>query len=73
MTVRSTAAAGCSTLDTEGPSFKGDGGLVKYQDIIEVKGDDHWVLRSRALGDDGAWGPFFMNADYRRKARGRVR
>jgi Protein of unknown function (DUF1579) len=56
------------TLDTEGPSFKGDGGLVKYQDIIEVKGDDHWVLRSRALGDDGAWGPFFMNADYRRKA-----
>jgi hypothetical protein len=54
------------TLDTEGPSFAGDGKLVKYQDIIEFKGDDHRVLSSQALGDDGKWRRF-MTANYRRK------
>ena len=55
------------TLDSEGPSFTGDGRTVKYQDIIEWKSDDHRTLSSRAKGDDGKWGPFFMTAHYRRK------
>lgn len=51
------------TLDTEGPSFKGDGKLVKYQDIIEIKNDDHRTLSSQTLGDDGMWHRF-MTANY---------
>ena len=54
------------TLDTEGPSFAGDGKLVKYQDIIEFRGDDLRVLSSQMLGDDGKWHRF-MTANYRRK------
>ena len=53
------------TLDAEGPSFAGDGKLVKYQDIIEFKSDDHRVLSSQMLGDDGKWHRF-MTANYRR-------
>jgi hypothetical protein len=54
------------TLDSEGPSMKGDGTLAKYQDAIEVKSDDHRVLTSRVLGEDGKW-TLFMTAHYRRK------
>jgi len=54
------------TLDTEGPSFSGDGSTAKYQDIIEFVSDDHRTLSSRCLGDDGQWHPF-MKAHYRRK------
>lgn len=54
------------TLDTEGPSFAGDGTLVKYQDIIEMKSDDHRVMTSRVLGTDGTWNQF-MTANYRRR------
>ena len=53
------------TLDTEGPSFAGDGKLAKYQDKIEFESDDHRVLSSQALGDDGRWRRF-MTAHYRR-------
>lgn len=53
------------TLDTEGPNFSGDGSMAKYQDIIEIVDDNHWILRSRALGDDGKWIPF-MEGHYRR-------
>jgi hypothetical protein len=55
------------TLDTLGPSFSGDGRLVRYQDIIAWEGDDHRTLRSRAMGEDGGWGPYFVTAHYRRK------
>jgi len=54
------------TLDTEGPSFTGDGKMVKYQDIIEFISDDHRTLSSQVLGADGKWMPF-MKAQYRRK------
>jgi hypothetical protein len=54
------------TLDTEGPSFAGDGNMARYQDIIEFVGDDHRILRSRMPGDDGNWIEF-MTAHYRRK------
>jgi hypothetical protein len=54
------------TLDTVGPSFTEAGKMVKYQDVIELKSDDHRVLTSRVLGDDGQWHTF-MTAHYRRK------
>lgn len=60
------AAEKVLTLDTEGPSFAGDGTLSKYQDIIEFLSDDHRTLSSQVLGADGQWQPF-MKAHYRRK------
>lgn len=59
------AAERVLTLDSEGPSFTGEG-MAKYQDIIEFITDDHRVLRSQVQGPDGQWQPF-MKADYRRK------
>ena len=53
------------TLDSEGPSFSGDGSMVKYQDIVEIKDDNHWILKSRMPGEDGKWLEF-MTAHYRR-------
>jgi hypothetical protein len=55
------------TLDSEGPSFSGDGTTVKYQDIVELRDDDHWILRSRMPGEDGKWLEF-MTAHYRRQS-----
>lgn len=54
------------TLDSEGPTFTGDGTMAKYQDIIEFLSDDHRTLSSQVLGADGKWQPF-MKAHYRRK------
>jgi hypothetical protein len=53
------------TLNAEGPDFSTPGKTAKYQDIIEFVSDDHRVLRSQTLGDDGTWHPF-MEAHYRR-------
>jgi hypothetical protein len=53
-------------LDAEGPSFTGEG-TVKYQDRIEIVDDDHRILTSQMLGDDGKWNRF-MTAHYRRKS-----
>jgi hypothetical protein len=53
------------TLDTEGPSMAGDGKMSRYQDVIEFKSDDHRILASQVLGDDGEWHRF-MTAHYRR-------
>ena len=58
------AAGRILTLDTEGPSWTGDG-TAKYKDIIEIVSDDHRTLTSRMLGDDGQWNEF-MKAHYRR-------
>lgn len=56
------------TLDTEGPSFtEGAGGMAKFQDIIELRSEDHRILTSRTLGEDGTW-QAFMTAHYRRKS-----
>jgi len=54
------------TLDSEGPSFSGDGSMSRYQDIIEFVSDDHRTLTSRMLGPDGEW-TTFMSAHYRRR------
>lgn len=53
------------TLDTEGPTCKGEG-LCKYQDIITIHGPDHWELSSRILGEDGKWS-WIMTGHHRRK------
>jgi hypothetical protein len=52
------------TLDTEGPSFTGEG-MTQYQDIIEFIDDSHRTLTSRFVGPDGKW-HHFMTAHYRR-------
>jgi len=54
------------TLNADGPDFTSEGKLAKYQDVIEFKSDDHRVLTSRVLGDDGSWQQF-MTANYRRQ------
>lgn len=54
------------TLDTEGPDFAVQGKLAKYRDVIEFKSDDHRVLTSHTLGDDGNWRQF-VTANYWRK------
>jgi hypothetical protein len=59
-------ATGVLTLEAEGPSMSGDGSLAKYHDVIEFRSNDHRVLTSHVLGDDGKWQQF-MTADYRRK------
>lgn len=53
------------TLDTEGPSFKGDGTTAKYQDVITLHGPDERTLHSQTLQPDGSW-KRFMTATYRR-------
>jgi hypothetical protein len=59
------AAERVLTLDAEGPSMTGEGQMAKYQDVIELKSDDHRMLTSHVLGDDGTWHQF-MTANYRR-------
>ncbi|MBI3320549.1 MAG: DUF1579 domain-containing protein [Candidatus Omnitrophica bacterium] len=60
------AAGTTLTLNTEGPGIAGDGKAAKFKDVIELKSDDHRVLTSQMLGDDGTWHRF-MTANYRRK------
>jgi len=60
------AAERVLTLDTEGPNMTVEGKTSKYKDVIEFKSDDHRVLTSHILGDDGKWQQF-MTSDYRRK------
>jgi uncharacterized protein DUF1579 len=60
------AAEKVLTLETEGPNFSAGGKMAKYRDVIEFKSDDHRLLTSHTLGDDGEWHQF-MTANYRRK------
>ena len=53
------------TLDSEGPSFSGDGTMAKYQDIIEIIDRDHYTMTSQLQGPDGQW-VRFMHGAYRR-------
>jgi hypothetical protein len=60
------AAERVLTLDAEGPDMAAEGKTAKYRDVIELKTDDHRVLTSHMLGDDGTWHQF-MTAHYRWK------
>src|SRR5262249_26830794 len=52
------AAAKVLTLDAEGPSFANPAQSARYQDIIEMVSDNHHILSSQVLGDDGLWHRF---------------
>jgi Protein of unknown function (DUF1579) len=54
------------TLNAEGPHMVAEGKMARYKDVIEFKSEDHRVLTSHMLGDDGEWHEF-MTANYRRK------
>jgi Protein of unknown function (DUF1579) len=60
------AAERVLTLNSEGPSMSDDGTMSSYQDVIEIKSDDHRTLTGRVRTPDGTWQPF-MTVDYRRK------
>ncbi len=60
------AAEKVLTLHTDGPSVSEASRMTKYKDVIEMRGEDHRVLTSHMLGDDGRW-VTFMTAHYRRK------
>jgi len=53
------------TLESEGPSFAGDGTTGKYRDVVELVNDDQRTLTSHVLRPDGTWTKF-MTAHYRR-------
>jgi hypothetical protein len=59
------AAERVLTLNSEGPSMSGDGTMAKYQDVIELKGNDRRTLTARVLGNDGKWNQF-MTTEYKR-------
>lgn len=54
------------TLDTEGPSFTGEG-TARYRDIVELQGDDLRLLTSEVQGPDGGWARI-MRGTFRRTA-----
>lgn len=54
------------TLEAEGPDMTDPGKTAKYQDIIEIKGNDEHLFYSQAQGGDGQWHRF-MNSTYRRR------
>jgi hypothetical protein len=60
------AAERVLTLESDGPSLTVEGAMAKYRDVIELVSDDHRVLHSQVLGEDGQWQQF-MTAHYRRK------
>ena len=60
------AAERVLTLHSEGPAMAGEGTMAQYKDVIEFKNDDHRVLTSFCLGDDGQWHQF-MTANYYRQ------
>ncbi len=53
------------TLDSEGPSFTGDGTMAKYQDMIEFLDINHRTLSSQYLRPDGQWVKFMTVHYYR--------
>ncbi len=61
------AARKVLTLDSEGPSFAGDGTMAKYQDIIEIIDKDQYRLSSQIQTPNGSWTQF-MSAKYTRVA-----
>ena len=60
------ASGNVLSLAADGPSFTDPTKMAKYKDVIEFKNDDHRILTSHLLGDDGKWTQF-MTAHYRRK------
>ena len=58
------------TLESDGPAMSPEGKQIegktaKYRDIVELKSDDHRILKSHMLKDDGEWQEF-MTMEFRR-------
>lgn len=53
------------TLDCEGPDMAVPGKSTKYRDVYEITDNDHRILTSHVLADDGAWWEM-MKSIYRR-------
>ena len=60
------AAGKLLTLNAEDPSMAAEGKMAKYKDVIEIKSDDHRVMTSHTLDDDGNWQQF-IKVNYSRK------
>jgi hypothetical protein len=61
-----TLAGNTLMLDCEGPNFfSPEGGMARFQDIIEIISDEHRTLSSQVFAD-GKWRRF-MTAHYRRR------
>lgn len=54
------------TLNAEGSDMAAEGKIAKYKDAIEFVSDDHRMLTSHMLAEDGKWHQF-MTAHYRRR------
>lgn len=54
------------TLESEGPSFSGDGTTSKYRDILEIVSPTERLFYSKVLGADGNWTQF-MTARYSKR------
>jgi hypothetical protein len=58
------------TLNAEGPAMSADSTadskMAQYKDVVEFKSDNHRLLTSHLLGDDGQWIQF-MSVDYWRQ------
>ena len=55
------------TLNAEGPHMTAEGKMAQYKDVVEFPSDDHRVLTSHMLGDNGEWHGI-MVAHYRRQS-----
>lgn len=54
------------TLETQGPSFRGDGQTARYRDVITLVSENERTLTSLGHQPDGTWSEF-MKATYRRR------
>ncbi|MDZ4820498.1 MAG: DUF1579 domain-containing protein [Planctomycetota bacterium] len=53
------------SLESEGPSFAGDGTVSRYKDVTEFTADGQRILTAWVQGTDGQW-TSFMTARYRK-------
>ena len=53
-------------LYSDGPSMSGEDTLAKYKDVIELKSNNHRVMTSHVLNNDGQWHQF-MTVNYHRR------
>ncbi|MGE5293287.1 MAG: DUF1579 domain-containing protein [Solirubrobacterales bacterium] len=55
------------TLETEGPSMSTEGKMERYKDVIEIKGDNRYVLSSYVRDENGNWWQFMTARCHREK------
>lgn len=53
-------------LNSEGPAMDGNG-TKKYQDIIELDSEDHWLFTSQMQNADGSWFQLMTSHHNRKK------